>query len=72
LNRSVITSHLTSFRLDGSQVVRVRSKGVSLQEIVLVIRAQIRGTSSPWLDVLKVAFVCLPENTLKMPFVAVR
>jgi hypothetical protein len=55
-----------SFRLDGSQVVPVRSKAVSLQEIVLDTKAQIRGTSTPWHVVLRVAFVYLPENTLKM------
>jgi len=60
-----------SFRLDGSQVVLVRSKAVSLQAIVSDIKAQTRGTSSPWHVVLRVAFVYLPENTLKMPFVAV-
>jgi hypothetical protein len=60
-----------SFRLDGSQVVLVRSKAVSLQEIVLGTKAPIRDTSSPWHDVLRVAFVYLPENILKMPFVAV-
>jgi hypothetical protein len=60
------------FRLDGSQVVQVRSKAVSLQAIVSDIKAQTRGTSSPWHVALKAAFVYLLENTLKMPFVAVR
>jgi hypothetical protein len=55
-----------SFRLDGSQVVLVRSKAVSLQAIVSDTKAQIRGTSSPWHVVLRVAFVYLPENILKM------
>jgi hypothetical protein len=55
-----------SFRLDGSQVVPVRSKAVSLQAIVSDIKAQTRDTSSPWHVVLRVAYVYLPENTLKM------
>jgi hypothetical protein len=66
LNRSAITSHQTSFRLDGSQVVQVRLKGVNLQGIDLDTKARTRGTSSPWHVVLRVAFVYLPENTLKM------
>jgi hypothetical protein len=60
-----------SFLLDGSQVVPVRSKAASLQVIVLDTKAQTRDTSSPWHVALKVAFVCQPENTLKMHCVAV-
>jgi hypothetical protein len=59
-----------SFLLDGSQVVRVRSKADSLQVIVSDTKAQTRDTSSPWHVALKVVFVCQPENTWKMPFVA--
>jgi hypothetical protein len=60
------------FRLDGSQVVQVRSKAVSLQAIVSDIKAQTRGTSSRWHVVLKDVFVCRQEKVLTMLFVAVR